>query len=396
MSESLLDFYRRHQISPVRQDIRDLRVHFARRAALYRHLGILPAFLRGRTVLEIGPGSGSNSVYTASLEPARYVLVEANPRGVDDIRTLFSLYPAFAECVEVICETVDDYEGNAPFDFVFCEGVLALAGVPDPGRLLRKVAAHTAPGGVLVITCIDAISDFPETLRRLLAQLVVDPADSLPAQVERLLPIFAPHLSTLAGMSRRHDDWIIDNLLNPASIGPLLSIADAMTALDGEFDAFGASPHFLTDWRWYKAIGPNDRLNDLARDEYWANVHNLLDYRHLSPPRDGAANRRLYEACNRARMMVQEYERDRDRAIVTAIVRALDSIVATVGTFSPETGEALAELRDILAQPFIDTAEVAASVRFAAWFGRGQQYLSFSRRSTEDRRSSEEVTTDQR
>src|SRR5919204_7018496 len=102
LTESLLDFYRRHRISPVRQDIRDLGAHFGRRAALYRHLGILPAFLRGRTVVEIGPGSGFNSLYTASLDPARYVLVEPNPRGVDDIRQLFSMYRQFADPIEIV------------------------------------------------------------------------------------------------------------------------------------------------------------------------------------------------------------------------------------------------------------------------------------------------------
>jgi SAM-dependent methyltransferase len=380
MTESLLDFYRRHQISPVRQDIRDLGFHFARRAGLYRHLGILPAFLRGRTVLEIGPGSGSNSVYTASLEPSRYVLVEANPRGVEDIHALFAAYPEFAACVEVTSGLVDDYERDARFDFVFCEGMLALAGLPHPERLLWKVAEHTAPGGVLVITCIDAMSDFAETLRRLVAQLVVDPASDVSAQVERLLPIFAPHLSTLAGMSRRHDDWIIDNLLNPASIGPLLAIPDAIAALDGTFDVFGASPHFLTDWRWYKAIGPDGGFNGRATDEYWANVHNLLDYRHLSPPRDGALNRHLYESCATVRTTVEEYERTRDRGLVATVVPALGAMVADVRTFSPATGDALVEIAGILARPSIDAAAIASSTHFAEWFGRGQQYLSFSRR----------------
>ena len=77
MTESLLEFYRRHQISPVRQDIRDLGAHFGRRTALYRHLGILPAFLRGRTVLEVGPGSGFNSLHTASLAAGRTHVVTA-------------------------------------------------------------------------------------------------------------------------------------------------------------------------------------------------------------------------------------------------------------------------------------------------------------------------------
>jgi SAM-dependent methyltransferase len=382
MSESLLDFYRRHGISPVRQDIRDLDAHFARRAALYRHLGILPKFLLGRTVLEIGPGSGFNSIYTASLRPSRYVMVEANPRGVADIGRLFSDYRELAERIEVVSAMADDYRSVEPFDFVFCEGLLALAGVPDPQRLLCRVAENAGPGGVLVITCIDAMSDFSETLRRLVAQVVIDPARDLTEHVRELLPIFGPHLSSLAGMSRRHDDWIIDNLLNPASIGPLLSIPDAVSALAGEFDVFGVSPRFFTDWRWYKAIvGEGGRFNELAIEAYWANVHNLLDYREVSPPRDPIDNQRLYDACATVRGAVREYERERDRSIIDLVLGGLDTIVASVRSFSRVTSDALADVRAALAQPVLDTAAVAASRGFGPWFGRGQQYLSFSRRT---------------
>jgi len=382
MSESLLDFYRRHGISPVRQDIRDLDAHFARRAALYRHLGILPKFLLGRTVLEIGPGSGFNSVYTASLGPSRYVMVEANPRGIADIGRLFSDYPEFAERIEVVSAMADHYTSAEPFDFVFCEGLLALAGVPDPQRLLYRVAENTAPGGVLVITCIDAVSDLSETLRRFVAQLIIDPARDLTEHVRVLLPILGPHLSSLAGMNRRHDDWIIDNLLNPASIGPLLSIPDAVSALAGEFDVFGASPRFLTDWRWYKAIvGDGGRFNELALEAYWANVHNLLDYREVWPPRDPIDNQRLYDACATVRGAVREYERERDRSIIGVVLDGLDTIVASVRSFSRATSDALAEVRAALAQPVLDTSAVAASRGFGPWFGRGQQYLSFSRRT---------------
>jgi SAM-dependent methyltransferase len=382
MTESLLDFYRRHGISPVRQDIRNLDAHFARRAALYRHLGLLPKFVLGRTVLEIGPGSGFNSVYTASLKPSRYVLVEGNPRGVADIGNLFSDYPDLAGRIEVVTALADHYRSDEPFDFVFCEGMVALAGVPDPQRLLRRIAENTGPAGVLVITCIDAVSDFSETLRRLVAHLVIDPARDLADHVRVLLPILSPHLSSLAGMSRPHDDWIIDNLLNPASIGPLLSIPDAVSALADEFDVFGASPHFLTDWRWYKAIGADGGFNELAIDRYWSNVHNLLDYRHLSPERDPSDNHRLYDLCVSVRDGVREYESRRDRRVVAGILEMLGTIASIVRTFSPATSDAIVELGGLLAQASLDGAAVAASRSFGPWFGRGQQYLSFSRRST--------------
>ena len=382
MTESLLDFYRKHQISPVRQDIRDLAVHFGRRSALYRHLGILPTFVRDKTVLEIGPGSGFNSLYTASLQPLRYVLVEANPRGVDDIRNLFAGYPDFAARIEIVPLSAEEYRPGTPFDFVLCEGMLALAGVPDPIPLLETVARNTAPGGLLVITCIDAVSDLSEVLRRFVAQWLIDPSEDLSAHVRRLLPVFSPHLSTLRGMSRQHDDWIVDNLLSPASIGPLLSIPDAITALDDGFDVFGSSPRFLTDWRWYKSIGgESDRFNELATESYWSNVHNLLDYRSLSAPREPGENRALYQTCSALRDSVHHFELSRERGMLSWFLTALTTIEDNVRGFAPETADGIADLREALAQPSFDAESIARASHFGPWFGRGQQYLSFSKRS---------------
>jgi hypothetical protein len=268
--------------------------------------------------------------------------------------------------------------------------MLALAGVPDPGRLLRIVARNTAPGGVLVITCIDAVSQFAEVLRRFAAQWLIDPGEGLDQHVTGLLPVFSPHLATLSGMNRRHDDWIVDNLLNPASIGPLLSIADAVATLDGEFDVFGASPRFLTDWRWYKAIaGEGNRFNQLAIADYWASVHNLLDYREVWPPRDAGENRGLYDACAGVRDAVQAFERTRDRSVLPVIVGGLEQIEMSVRSFSPVTAGAIGEVTAIFRHAPIDAAALAASRSFAPWFGRGQQYLSFSRASGRERSTQE-------
>ena len=63
---AFIDFYDKHKISPVSQDISDLQAHFNRREALYRHLGVVPSFLRGKTVLEFGPGADT----TPCTQPA--------------------------------------------------------------------------------------------------------------------------------------------------------------------------------------------------------------------------------------------------------------------------------------------------------------------------------------
>jgi SAM-dependent methyltransferase len=377
---SLVEFYRSHGISPVRQDISNLEAHFSRRAGLYRHLGLLPAFLRGRTVLEVGPGSGFNSLFTATLQPSRYVLLEGNPAGVADIERLFSTFPALRARIEIAPALVEDYDTDERFDFVLCEGVLSLAGA-EPTALLRKVARFVAPGGVLVITCADEMSHFAEMLRRLCAQLLINPGDPLSTQASTLTPVFAPHLSSLPGMSRRHDDWVIDNLLNPASIGPYLSIPKAIAAIADTFEFYSVSPHFYTDWRWYKSLTPGATdYNERGAEQYWANAHNLLDYRRLFAARAPDDNQRLYEQCRATRDVIRQYEASRDAGIVTAIRTRLDDVERSVRTFSHDIADAVKSVGALVSRVPPDAGAVAADRQFGPWFGRGQQYLSFSRR----------------
>jgi SAM-dependent methyltransferase len=376
---SLVDFYRRYGISPVHQDISDLPRHFARREALYRHLGLLPAFVRGRSVIEVGPGSGFNSLYTATLGPSRYVLVEGNPRGVRDMTALFGQYGSLCEGIEIKSALVEAYEPDQQFDFVLCEGMLALSGVPDPLALLASVARLVAPGGVLVITCIDAVSYFAETLRRLLANLLIDPGEPLEVRTPVCVRAFGRHLATLAGMTRSPEDWVVDNLINPASIGRLVSIPDAITALADTFDVFSASPRFLTDWRWYKDIGVDGRFNALAIDEYWANAHHLLDYRRAGPPGDPMQNMLLYDMCLAVRDEVRALERAPDRAGIEPIQARLRRIESLVHEAVPGVDQALKDVDRLIAAADIDAHRIASAEHLGAWFGRGQQYVSFSR-----------------
>lgn len=328
---AMLQFYQRHHISPVIQDLSDVPAHFARRAGLYRSLGLPPIAIAGKSVLEVGPGSGCNATYTASLRPHRYVAVEPNPRGA------FELEERHIGRLIVHGVRIEDYPVDEYFDVVLCEGVLGLCGT-DPIPLLASIAGHVKRGGVLVITCIDAISDCAEVLRRavankLLRDATIESPLTIPEALAILRPVFTPHLATLKGMTRSVDDWIVDNLLNPASIGPTLSIPEAITALDSEFDVLNSSPRFLSDWRWYKASPPG---NQWALDAYWTTCHNLLDYRKIEPPRPEQQNRDLMDVCLKLRASVAAIERGEDDEL----------------------------------PPFTDPG----------WFGRGQQYLSLVRR----------------
>jgi len=324
---TMLEFYQRHAISPVKQAVADFKAHFARRAALYRQLGLPPMAVTGKAVLEVGPGTGENALYTASLDPRHYALSEPNEAARDHLSDLLPR----AKNIGITSASVEQLPAQFHYDLVLCEGLLGLCG-DDPKVLLEAVFRHVKIGGVLVITCIDAISDCAEVLRRGLAHQLIDASWPLDKQVDTLRPVFAPHLATLTGMTRSVEDWIIDNLLNPASIGPTFSIPKALQQLDGRAELLGCSPRFLVDWRWYKESTPG---NQWAIDCYWRNAHNLYDYRTVKPERSEQENRDLMDQCLKVRDEVAAIERGEYQTTL--------------------------EFHDI------------------GWFGRGQQYLSFVR-----------------
>ncbi|MGH7684494.1 MAG: SAM-dependent methyltransferase, partial [Vulcanimicrobiaceae bacterium] len=131
-----VDFYRDLEISPVHQDLSDPAKHYARRAALYRHLGIPPLYVRGGHVIEFGPGSGYNALYTASLSPDRYVLVEHNPKGISEMQELFERFEL--RCTRIVESLAEDFKTDDRFALVIAEGMLPYA--VGPIELVKKIA----------------------------------------------------------------------------------------------------------------------------------------------------------------------------------------------------------------------------------------------------------------
>src|SRR6185437_13152316 len=121
--KAYLSFYDHHGIIPVSQDIDDLRLHFARRRALYKHLGLLPKTIENRTVLEFGPGTADNALYVASCRPALNVLVDGNPASIRAVHEKIDRGLLPREGTECIAAEIGAYTDPRRFDVVLCEGV---------------------------------------------------------------------------------------------------------------------------------------------------------------------------------------------------------------------------------------------------------------------------------
>jgi SAM-dependent methyltransferase len=366
-----VDYYAEHDISPVRQDIRDLERHFERRASLYRLLGLGPLAVRGRRVLEFGPGSGHNALFTARLGPAYYELVDANPRGLAETAATLSGQYGETLAFTVVDSLVEDYRAEEPFDLVLAENLIPFQ--RHPSAFAQAIARSVAPEGMLVVTCIDAVSHLSEVARRLVARRLAPPDLPLGERVAALRPYFAPHVATLAAMSRSLDDWILDNITHPL-IGTTFSIADALAALDGEFDIVGSSPSFMTEWRWYKELfGEARAYNTRATAAYAANAINFLDYRITMPPHDPAIGREIGTTCDEVYRVMQAIEAGSAIDPVPLFAR----LAGLVRPLSPLTAESIEEIVSTLSSPAV---EASPALGFASFFGRGTQYVSFARR----------------
>ncbi len=207
-----IDYYGKHNISPVSQDISNLRKHFERRNALYRHCGIPSSFIEGRSVLEVGPGTGHNAIFTNSMKPQKYLLVDGNPKSIQETTKLLSSYFDDISNCEIIKCNFENFTSDLQFDIVLCEGTIPTQ--KDPIKFLRKLSKFVKPSGILLITCIDHVSILAETLRKVAAKLIIgDEMLDEDEKLNKLRPLFLRSLCTLEGMSRPVDDWIYSLLL---------------------------------------------------------------------------------------------------------------------------------------------------------------------------------------
>ncbi len=381
-----LEYYKRHNISPVRYHAESIEQHFSRRDSLYRSIGLPPFSFRGARVLEIAPGSGQNSLYVASQLPETYVLVEPNPTGRRDIELTYRIHEAPHTKPEIRAERFQDFKSEQLFDIVFCENWLG--SLPSELTLIEKLAAHVAPGGVLVLTVVPHSGFFANVMRRLIALRLVDPNDDFDRKTKTLRRAFGPHLQTLPGMTRSHEDWIHDCMLNPHYFNVALPLETALKAIGTEFEALATFPRFATDWRWFKGlVGKHRAFNEHLLAASRRNIHNFIDHRCVFPERNVSENHKLengFRDLHRSARRWQEafYQSDNDALseLNDHVAASLSLIAAELENVADNFNDPVREVLQLWTKKSLDVASVAQMKHFKALFGRETIYLSATRR----------------
>jgi ubiquinone/menaquinone biosynthesis C-methylase UbiE len=367
--KSFLDAYKTYESVPTRQDISNLDAHLRRRDALYRTLGIVPAHLEGKQLLEFGPGSGENSIFLASSKPSRYTLVDGTESSIRSLQEIRAKYYPHINAEMVHAEFLQ-FQSVEKYDAVFCEG--AIPTQADPIPLLQHIASFVKPGGVLVITTVDAVSFLSEAIRRFLARIYIGSPQLDISHVPKLVEFFKNDLDTLKGMSRKREDWVIDQIIHPWN-GPPFSMADAIATLGSNFSAHGTSPRFFSDWRWYKSIHQeDDGFSTALLASYKSEVHNFLDWRFSLPAADMDSNNNLLALSRQVYDLEFSMETGKKPFDSTPMVSLLKKIWDECTQLHEDTRLSLAKaIQAISRKSNVEQCDLSS------WWGRGQQYLSF-------------------
>ena len=371
--KSFLDAYKTYESVPTRQDISNLDAHLRRRDALYRTLGIVPAHLEGKQLLEFGPGSGENSIFLASSKPSRYTLVDGTESSIRSLQEIRAKYYPHINAEMVHAEFLQ-FQSVEKYDAVFCEG--AIPTQADPIPLLQHIASFVKPGGVLVITTVDAVSFLSEAIRRFLARIYIGSPQLDISHVPKLVEFFKNDLDTLKGMSRKREDWVIDQIIHPWN-GPPFSMADAIATLGSNFSAHGTSPRFFSDWRWYKSIHQeDDGFSTALLASYKSEVHNFLDWRFSLPAADMDSNNNLLALSRQVYDLEFAMETGKKPFDSTPMVILLKKIWDECTQLHEDTRLSLEKaIQAISRKSNVEQCDLSS------WWGRGQQYLSLVRKA---------------
>lgn len=374
--KAYLKFYGALGIIPVRQDLSNLSRHFQRRAALYDQLGLLPNAVRGRKLLEVGPGTGDNALYTAALKPERYVLLDANPASLNALRSKIASGGLPSGMVDIVDADFATWQTEERFDVVLCEGTLPAQNNPE--QFLNRLLDLTAPGGVAVITTVSHTSLFAETCRRVLRLFFTTPDRPLAEAVRDLTAFFEPDLRSLPGMSRMHQDWVLDQIIHPYGMAVAFSLRDAIVTAADRAVVAGTSPRFLTDWRWYKQVPEGSAHADFVLEQVDRFSLAMIDYRMSPLATDPALGRAVEDRCRALWRLHLELLESGNPAAAAGFADAASAI----GAMLPEGFDGVRRAIDDFTGALGRWAAGDRAADFGSFrplFGRGQQYLMLMR-----------------
>ena len=203
--------------------------------------------------------------------------------------------------------------------------------------------------------------------------------------VDILVNVFDSHLIKLKGKSRSSNDWVLDNILNPASyLAPVneFSIKECFDFFGDSFFYYGSNPVIMNNYTWYKNLSSKPReYNELFEKSYLSNQLNLLHYKETTTP-NYHLSRELHRLSKEFSLMLQRRDilnpGDFKAEIIEKDLIPIKQIQGLLkGSGLDLSFLAITEFLDLFEKnKASDFNAISEMNYFSEAFGRGQQYIS--------------------
>lgn len=379
MKNQYLEYYGKHKISPVRQNLSNFPEFLKKREKLYRQLGMPTMLFHKKDILEVGPGSGFNTLafFQWMGEDNKIELVEANPKGIADMKTLFEQKGIATDRYEIHECTIENFINKKKYDIIIAEGFIHA--ISNAQEIVQKLCTMLKDGGVIVITCIDKFGIFVEEVKRFIANITIKDIDDYDKKVIAYTKFFEPQFSKLKGMSRSVEDWVKDNMLSPVFYSnDIWSISDSINMFSEDFYILGTSQKIFTDYSWYKDLDYNERESIIK--QFRRKQHNFMLADGGGEEETLISEEENYELCNILsifRENIKKYEKTKEKFLIEEVIGNLNKLLKFEEYFNAKLSLFIKETIDILKKLLKNEAvDYHVYKEFYYAIGRAQQYLS--------------------
>lgn len=376
MGNDQIKYYGERNISPERQNIDDIQLHYARRNKLYRQCGLPEMAFRNAEMMEVGPGGGYNTLAYFQWGCKHIDLIEGNPQGIRDMKMLFAERKIPKERYDIFNCLIEDYQTDRRYDIIVAEGFLPI--LDNQKEVVDKLKTLSGTKGIIVITCVDKVGFFIESMKRLVGVVAVRNISGFEEKVKYLTDLFKPQLAKLRGMSKLPEDWVKDIIVSPVvNNGIELSLGQAIRMFQDDFDILGTSPQMFTDYSWSKDIWydyKKDCLEQFNQKRLSLLMAGMPEV--ILPPDDAKVLVKGFEDIKDAEAV---YENTSEMAKINEIIEILyfmDELLQKY--FANDFMSVFYEIRDaLLCIQKDEDVNMENYLNFFKAFGRTQQYISF-------------------
>ena len=377
MKNIFLEFYGEHKISPVHTDMNNWTKHVNTRRNLYRQFGIPKQCIKGKSLLEYGPGGGYNSLPLITVGEAAHIdMVEPNETGRNEVIELFKSNNIEPSRYGVHSCILEEYETDQKYDMIMAEQFIPH--LENWKECLQKIKTFAKSNTIVIVTASDEIGFYVERMKRLVGRYMIRDIKEYDQQVTALVDIFSKQLDTMNNMTKPYKDWIEDQFMNETALcGYLMTLKDVMDVFAGEFDVLGTSQSIFTDYSWYKDLD-YDYIAEY-KEQYDKKKHMfLLAGDHDETIRTKEENDKLEEAVSLANRIAAESELSGNYKI-EELCTAVDKVSETTDNEKviKFNNQQIQILRAVERGDKVDLSEYT---EWSKCFGKTSQFISLVKR----------------